>query len=120
MVFYQILFAIPIPLAVSLYKHSHYVLDEPVLIAVLFCAIFATCITFYAQNAFQKYTTVTKAALIYAFEPVFATIFAVWLNGEKITHYTIIGGLCVLSGFLLSELLPRLKFRSNRKAASST
>lgn len=114
LVFYQILFALPIPLVMSLYKHTHYVLDKPVLIAVLFCAIFATCLTFYMQSAFQKYTTVTKAALIYAFEPVFATIFALWINGEKITSYTLIGGLCVLSGFLLTELVPLIKSTHRR------
>ncbi|WP_423064129.1 DMT family transporter [Candidiatus Paracoxiella cheracis] len=118
LVFYQILFAVPIPLAVSFYKHAHFVLNESVIVAVLFCSIFATCFTFYIQNAFQKYTTVTKAALIYTFEPVFASIFAVYINGERITHYTEIGGLLVLIGFLCAECLPRLKIRSLGKTAS--
>jgi len=118
LVFYQVLFTLPVPLTVSLYKNSHYVLTTPVVIAVLFCAIFATCVTFYMQSAFQKYTTVTKAALIYTFEPVFAATFAVWFNGEKVTHYTIIGGILVFIGFLLAELLPRIKFRTFIKAKS--
>lgn len=118
LVFYQVLFTIPLPLAVSFYKHSHYVLSTPVIIAVLFCAIFATCVTFYMQSAFQKYTTVTKAALIYTFEPVFAATFAIWVNGEKITHYTVMGGLLVFIGFLLAELLPRIKFKFLMKARS--
>ena len=109
LVFYQIVFAIPLPLILSFTLHAHYVFDRSIWIAVIFCALFATCITFYLQNAFQKYISVSKAVIIYAFEPVFATIFAYIINKERISVDTIIGGVLVFSGFLISEMLPRIR-----------
>ena len=110
LVFLQIVLAIPLPLSMAVYTHSHFVLDHTVWIALVFCAVFATCLTFYLQSTFQRYTTATKAALIYIAEPLFATIFAFFLNGEAITYYTLLGGMLILSGFVVSELLPKLKY----------
>lgn len=111
LVFYQIALAIPIPLALSLYQHSHYVFDQATVTGVLFCAVFATVLVFYLQNTFQKYTRVTTAILIYALEPVFATFFAYLLNGEQVTYYTVVGGLLLLSGLLISQLFARVKVK---------
>lgn len=112
LVFYQILLGIPFSLGWGHFTNSSYVLNPTVWVALVFCAVFATCVTFYFQMSFQRYTTASKAALIYALEPVFATLFAFIINGEAITYYTILGGLLVLSGFAFSELWPRL--RSNQ------
>jgi len=76
-------------------------------VALIFCSAFGTVLTFYLQSKYQRYVPVTKAALIYAFEPVFATIFAFLLNKEMITGKMIIGGLLVLVGVLVMEYLPR-------------
>ena len=116
LVFYQILFALPIPLLLSIYNHDVYVFNRTVWVGLLFCSGMATCLALYMQNAYQKYTTVTKAALIYVFEPVFATIFAFFLNEEPVTRNTFLGGVLVLLGFLIAVLFP--KFRLHREVAS--
>ena len=67
-------------------------------------AIPATSIAFLFQNKFQKYTTPTHTALIFASEPVFSYIFAFLLVGEVLTIKYTIGAALILGGILLSEL----------------
>ncbi|MFP4456690.1 MAG: DMT family transporter [Clostridia bacterium] len=74
-------------------------------------AIPATSIAFLLQNKFQKYTTPTHTALIFASEPVFSYIFAFILVGEVLTTKYTIGAILILSGILLSEL--KLKKRES-------
>jgi drug/metabolite transporter (DMT)-like permease len=67
-------------------------------------AIPATSIAFLFQNKFQKYTTPTHTALIFASEPVFSYIFAFILVGEVLTAKYTIGAFLILLGIILSEL----------------
>jgi len=82
----------------KLVYHPHLVL------AVLICALFATAFGLFIQNRMQKDTTATKAALIYAVEPVFAAIFSHFLLNEVLGYLGILGGGLILSGMLSSEL----------------
>lgn len=102
--FLQLVFVIPVPLALShtgAYSHIFY---WPVMTSVLICATFATCLTYYWQFKWQSKITPAKAGLIYALEPVFATVFAWIINNEGITQNTLIGGLLILVALLTSEL----------------
>jgi drug/metabolite transporter (DMT)-like permease len=67
-------------------------------------AIPATSIAFLFQNKFQKYTTPTHTALIFASEPVFSYIFAFILVGEVLTVKYTVGAFLILLGIILSEL----------------
>lgn len=52
-----------------------------VLRALIVTSLFATAIAFFAQTTFQKYTTPTRVALIFAMEPVFAAATGfIWAN----------------------------------------
>lgn len=75
------------------------------LIALIITAVFATVYAFWILTTFQRLTTPTRAALIYALEPVFAAIFSVWLAGDRLTSLAWIGGGLIVAGMLLGVLL---------------
>ena len=45
----------------------------------------------------------THAAILFAFEPVFAAIFAAWILGDRLGGRGIAGALLVLAGIVVSE-----------------
>lgn len=75
-----------------------------VIIALLVTSIFATALAFFAQTAFQKYTTATHVALIFALEPVFAALTAYFWGGERLTSGAILGCVFIFIGMILAEL----------------
>lgn len=67
-------------------------------------AIFATALAFLAQTAFQRYTSSTRVALLFALEPVFAALTSyVWIH-EVLTTRQFMGCLLIFSGMILAEL----------------
>lgn len=72
--------------------------------AVTFCAL-STLASYYLQTRFQRRLSVAQVMLIFAFEPIFATIFAMVINNEIPTRHTLIGGGFVIASFLFSQLL---------------
>lgn len=107
--FYQLLFTIPLAALFSWHSNIKDLLHVNVIIAVLFCAIFATAITYYLQIKYQKFTTPTKVALIFSLEPVFASIFGLFVNHEAITINILVGGLFVLLSLTLPTFLVILR-----------
>ncbi len=75
--------------------------------AVLFTAVFGTSLAFLAQNFAQKYTSPTKAVIIFTAEPVFAFVFSFLLLGETLSYEGIAGAALIVSGMLLSEIRSR-------------
>jgi drug/metabolite transporter (DMT)-like permease len=69
----------------------------------LYLTIFATVITMWVQNRFQGETTPTRAAVIFAVEPVVAAILAFVFRDEQIGLAGVIGGAVIFGGLLLSE-----------------
>ncbi len=67
----------------------------------------ATVAAFLLQSWGQRYTTATRAALIFALEPVFAGLASYYWLGERLTERGWTGAGLVLSGVLLAELKPR-------------
>nr|WP_113756720.1 DMT family transporter [Brevibacillus laterosporus] len=89
-----------------------------VLWALFITAIPATALAFLAQTAFQKDTSPTHVALIFALEPVFAALTSyLWIH-ELLTIKQLIGCTLILSGMLCSELPIPLWLR-NLKAKMS-
>ena len=118
MSFYQILFtSLPI---VVLIHHAPLLplLNIHVVIAIVFCAIFATCIVFYWQMKYQQYTTPAKAALIYCLEPVFAVFFSWWIDHDTVTRHTIIGGAVMLVAMIIPIVFDLLKERDHQQLSS--
>lgn len=103
MAFYQAFFTLPLPVLLAYNTSLAHVFTPTVLIALFYCAIFSTVITFTWQTKYQRYTTASKAALIFMLEPVFAVIFAYIINGEPVFEHTIVGGIIILISVALSE-----------------
>jgi drug/metabolite transporter (DMT)-like permease len=58
-------------------------------------------------NQFQRVLSPVRAAILYALEPVWAAIFAVWLNMATLEYWLLVGGLALLAGNLIVEIGPR-------------
>jgi drug/metabolite transporter (DMT)-like permease len=80
--------------------------SRSLVLAILGTGFFATTLTFALQTWGQRYTTATRAALVFALEPVFALVTAVLIGGEALTIYSVLGGCLILGGILIVELKP--------------
>ncbi|ABB33192.1 membrane protein, putative [Geobacter metallireducens GS-15] len=75
--------------------------------SLAYCAIFPTVICFTLQNAFQRFTTPTKAGLIYTLDPVWSMLAGVFILGERLTPRELVGCMLILvavAGPLLGRL----------------
>ena len=74
-----------------------------IVIALLVCAIPATCLAFMIQTWAQKFTTPTHTAILTSSEPVFAAVFAYMLLSELFTTRHFLGAGIMLIGILLVQ-----------------
>jgi drug/metabolite transporter (DMT)-like permease len=102
----QVVFCLPLPFTLAAYHGFAADWTVIALVALVFCSLFATAATFYLQARYQKELPVSRAALIYAFEPVFATLFASLFNHERVSSSLFLGGTIVFVSFLLSIFAP--------------
>lgn len=88
--------------------------DTQTIFGFLYLVIFATVITMWIQNRFQGDTTPTRAAVIFAMEPVVAAVFGYYVLNEMIGLLGVFGGVIIIAGLLLSEFsdsIPLLRKR---------
>ncbi len=83
--------------------------------AAAFLGITATAMAIVIQVSVQRFTTAVHTALIFILEPVFAAIFAVWLQHDVLGPIAISGAALILSGMLLAELGPLLQRSQARR-----
>lgn len=74
--------------------------------AVVLTGVFATALAFTVQAWAQRHTSATRAALIFALEPVAAAITSYLWEGEILTGRGLAGAALILGGVLLVELKP--------------
>ncbi len=74
--------------------------------AILYLTIFATCLCYIFQNAGQKFTTPSTAALILSLEAVFGVMFSVIFTAETVSFKMFIGFSLVFLAIIVSELKP--------------
>jgi drug/metabolite transporter (DMT)-like permease len=84
----------------------------PVVSAVLVTGLLCTALAFGIQSWAMQYTTATRTAVIYLFEPVVAWITAFALTGEGLSARASGGAALILLGIVLVELKP-LRQRSH-------
>lgn len=96
------------------------ILSQEVLIALLITSVFATALAFLAQTNFQKFTTPTRVALIFAMEPVFAAITGyIWAN-DRLSLSAIVGCFLILTGMIFAELpSAKLSLKERRNKAKT-
>lgn len=87
--------------------------SSKLVIALGITAVFSTVIAFWVQGHFQRYSTPTRAVLIYNLEPVFSALFALWLLHETFSANVIFGGGLILIGMCLPGILKIFSKRSN-------
>ncbi|MEO3944984.1 DMT family transporter [Gorillibacterium sp. CAU 1737] len=81
------------------------VLFEPkVLLALVIGSLVATTFAYWAQTHFQRYTSPSHTALIFATEPIFAAWGGYWVAGERMTTQAVIGACLILVGILITEI----------------
>lgn len=74
--------------------------------AILYLSILATCLCYILQNAGQKFTTPSTAALILSLEAVFGVLFSVMFTSETVTPKVLIGFVLVFLAIVVSEVKP--------------
>ena len=74
--------------------------------AVVITGLLATALAFTIQAWAMQYTTSTRTALIYMFEPVVAWATSFWLVGEGLSARAAGGAALILLGILMVELKP--------------
>lgn len=73
--------------------------------SVVYCAIFPTVICFTLQNAFQRYTTPTRAGLIYTLDPVWSLIAGFLFLGERLGMLEWLGCALLFAAVILPLLI---------------
>jgi drug/metabolite transporter (DMT)-like permease len=92
------------PLAIAAVELRAFSLDRGFLVAIGYMTLFATIGTFTVQNWAQARLSATRAAVIFALEPVWAAIFAAIVLGERLGVKGYAGGALVIAGILVSEV----------------
>lgn len=78
--------------------------DNNLVFSVVLTGVFATVVAFFIQTTFQKYTTPTKAAVIFTFEPVSGAVFGYLIGGEILGLKQYVGAMIIIAGILVSEI----------------
>jgi drug/metabolite transporter (DMT)-like permease len=71
---------------------------------LVYLALFGTVYTFLMQTSMQRFTSTSRAALIFSMEPVFAALFAYLIAGELLGLTGWIGGLLIVAGMISAEV----------------
>jgi drug/metabolite transporter (DMT)-like permease len=91
-------------LAITALELRPFLLDRGFLLAVGYMTLFATIGTFTVQNWAQARLSATRAAIIFALEPVWAAIFAAVILSERLGARGYAGGALVIAGIVVSEV----------------
>lgn len=81
--------------------------NKQVWLAILFLAVVATCVGYFAQTWVQSSIGPTRTAIILTMEPVFAGIAGVTVGSDTLTGRMIFGAILILIGTYAVELGPR-------------
>lgn len=81
--------------------------SKNVLWAIVFLAVVATCIGYFAQTWVQSSIGPARTAIILTMEPVFAGVAGVTIGSDVLTKRMIFGAILILIGTYVVELGPR-------------
>jgi drug/metabolite transporter (DMT)-like permease len=79
--------------------------------ALLYCAFFPTIICFTLQNTFQRFTTPTKAGLIYTLDPVWSMLGGVLILGERLSGREWVGCTFIFGAVVMPMAIRRYRER---------
>jgi len=78
--------------------------EKDIVFALILTGLLATVVAFFIQTAMQKYTTPTKAAILFTLEPVSSAIFGYLIGKEILTFNQYIGASIIMIAMLVSEV----------------
>jgi drug/metabolite transporter (DMT)-like permease len=84
--------------------------------AILFLGVVTNALGFLGQAWAQKRVPPTRTAVLFSGEPVFAALFGVWLAGETMGAWDVLGGAIVMAAVALTVLKPRREVASDAAA----
>ncbi len=90
-----------------LFETPRFETNPNLILIIIGTALFPTVFCFYILTKYQRYTSSTRAAIIYSFEPVAGALFAYLFFDEILGTRGIWGGILIFIGMLLSELKKR-------------
>jgi drug/metabolite transporter (DMT)-like permease len=79
--------------------------------ALLYCAVFPTVVCFTLMNAYQRYSTPTRAGLIYTLDPVWSMLGGMLVLGERLGYREWLGCLLIFAAVVLPPLVQLLQER---------
>ena len=80
-------------------------------VALLYCAVFPTVICFTLQNTYQRYTTPTKAGMIYTLDPVWSMLGGVLFLDERLSSREWLGCTLIFAAVVLPMAIKRCRER---------
>lgn len=87
------------------------------LLAVLYLAVFSTCVCYSIQTICQKFASPSKVSIIVSTEALIGSIFSVVLGFEPFTYFLLIGGVAVVLSVIIIEVgIPIGNFPYNTSA----
>lgn len=102
----------------SLAADSTVLFQTDVIFALVITSVFATAFAFFAQTNFQKYTSPTRVALIFAMEPVFAALTGFLWAGDRLSPSAVFGCILILAGMIFAEIPAKnFNFFKSKKAS---
>lgn len=79
---------------------------------IIVCGVFASAIAFYVQGYAQRTLSPIRTSMVLIMEPVFSVLFGIILLGETLTWRGWLGCGLILSGMLLTEIVPYVQQES--------
>jgi len=74
------------------------------LLAVLYLAVFSTCVAYSIQTVSQRFASPSKVAIIISTEALVGSILSVILGFEPFTYFLFIGGIAIIISMLIIEV----------------
>lgn len=93
-------------------RPARFVPTGSLIIALIVTSFLATALAIHVLNRVQSWTTPTRAAVIFAAEPVFAGLTSWVVEGEVLTGASLLGAVLILTGILTAELGPVGRLRA--------
>jgi drug/metabolite transporter (DMT)-like permease len=91
-------------LLLGITRDTKFVPSPWAIMTLITTGIFATALAFTIQNWAQRETSATHAAIIFAAEPVWATVFAWVIQHEKLSLVAGVGGGLILAGIVALQI----------------
>ncbi len=87
------------------------IIDMNLILSIGYLSILGSAVAIYLINRFQKYTSPTKAVIIYSLEPLFSVLLGIIILNESKSTAKFSGMALIIGGILISELWEKIRER---------